>query len=1703
MNMSKRVRGSVSILLTLVLLPMVTYATMIVDASRLQVARTNISGAGDLVLNAIMSDYNQRLEDMYGLFASTTPEEDIHEILEAYFKQTLEGDYIPGLNIEGQDVQKFINDILYNDLYDPEEVTDYLEMQLQSFSASPVTGSALANPNTLKRQIIEYMKYRGPVSIANTLIGKLEFLNDTEQQLTAVDKKVQYTQELGKVQGPCLECYDAIENQYNNSAMVINELVNSGVEKEAKPKDNLQEMLNYSSAQYKRASVFYLLDAKSPFNNMTDSKENFLSYKKLGDAKLTTDAAKQEYAGQFKTSKELQKDAFADTVTAYINEMNKIVAKAHDNCGYDDSQCAIELKFDRIICEPLELWRIVPDSVEKLENGEFARISMYANDNDPSPLYMNAEWVNNNGNIYAASEGFKYKDIKATEGGIKYLNMSKIKDDDTELMKVFQDLPAKDAADTTDTTTFNKQVEKAKKIFLTQWDTQKEYKVDVQEYAVTQRRLDVLRSYYNELWSALEKLVREEFTNRMRQKEEDRQKEIAAVKDHNEITENNYNEACENWENYYHYSELQDEYEKLIQESEYTQWYNENEDFDWGDKEDDFSLLVEVTEYSGIADCWTKLVDEYVNTLDEILRAKPAEPEYATDPNDRDVNKLWLDPPPIDYGKEWNDLANDLNNNNRLVNADKNHSAINYLSQGMSNYGKRADEFLKTAQLHNDQYYIQYANSYMQDGSCGIANTAMHLQTMSKGLAAAKGHLDTIYSKLEALEKKADEWEKSIKSETSESTKSAMLSDYNGLVGQINKEDVDKLRTLISDLKEKQVDPMLDYVKQIKFLGKPVISFDTLSNQLTAQTMTELRQMNEDKRDFFNAGNSPIVQALYKKAWDRLCKYSGNDPVLCYTYYEDDDAFKNATTPANENLDPEISAIIPSEETFSTDTINQAEDIGDELATEDKTGTSEKHRFDTSSLYNKNGKLKSEITHFRVLDGLKDDIAIAYTPEDQAQLGLSEIGKTEGDDRSALLDPDEKFMITLFNEARAAEEAKKKEESAEKPAEDIQNTADGQTPNPDAETEQTEEEKKKEESLASFDFNGTMKSVSGYCSSNVDNNHVDVPKMSGEIDVKSGDKAGESNPGGIMEKAKNVMSMIGDIGTKIVDNVYLEEYFTEMFTCRTDNPKLMTGAAKATPVIMLNGYGNSASNASKKLNENTQWYGKEIEYLLWGNSDLQKNMNYTDATIFAIRFVLNAIYAFTAADIQTYALEVATAIAGWTIVGVPIVQACITLLIALAESGYDIYRLHKGEDVPIYKSLTTFVCSPTNALKELLQEVTDTVIDSAVNKVANTVESKIDSTIDGWAKDAADLANHKLSEFKEDLIGDPDSNNGKPGGLIGEFGNEQMETIKNAVTDHFITPLMNRIASLQAIVQISQKYSTYDIEKLITDEVDKVFEEVQATFTSDGGVFNQNDVVHSVCMELLNENEEYIGQLKAQFTDILKTYLSKTGVTDLNAKINSGITAITDKIDSSLESVQTALKTCMDNIIKKVDDAKKIISDKVDSVMTELQEQIVKHMDDAASTAKSLLHNQFTKASAVVTNKAKTVVGAMTDMAKITDKKPDLDTNTTTVTLNYKEYCKILMLAFVTFNQQEILQRAAVLITANMRNPSSGVTAAFDITQANTLFSVNAQVNMMTLFPWPVRDELNDSDPNGGLQFDLNGIRSKMMTINYCGVNGY
>lgn len=190
----RRIKGSISILLIIILVPMMAFVGVIVDTSRLNMAKSMLSSAGDLALNSALADYDTILKDVYGLFAMSQNKEDLAGDIKNYFAKTVAAQGVVPESESEDYVENLFGDFneLLNGNYS-DNITNLMKMDMDASSivVSPVKNSSLSNPEILRKQIVEYMKFRGPVNIGMGFFDALKSFESVEDQSKVVEKKVE------------------------------------------------------------------------------------------------------------------------------------------------------------------------------------------------------------------------------------------------------------------------------------------------------------------------------------------------------------------------------------------------------------------------------------------------------------------------------------------------------------------------------------------------------------------------------------------------------------------------------------------------------------------------------------------------------------------------------------------------------------------------------------------------------------------------------------------------------------------------------------------------------------------------------------------------------------------------------------------------------------------------------------------------------------------------------------------------------------------------------------------------------------------------------------------------------------------------------------------------------------------------------------------------------------------------------------------------------------------------------------------------------------------------------------------------------------------------------------------------------------------------------------------------------------------------
>lgn len=255
LNIFYRNNGAISVFLTLILLPVLIMGGMTVDASRIYMSKVLISDAGEMAMNAGLAQYDEKLHDEYGLLVMDQSPESMAEELEMYFKSSLNEIELPG-----EDDYKKI-----------------LDLMTKSFQAINIQGSEIYRTEVEKQQILEYMKYRAPIYLAELLKEKLEQLRDTKKITKAMDAQMDFSQAMEECQDEfekakeTLDTLDHAVSAFSDTADIKNEL--SDTEKDYKEIVSKCLLMREAIQNYDNRSSYKGKDLKEMAEKFIESAE--------------------------------------------------------------------------------------------------------------------------------------------------------------------------------------------------------------------------------------------------------------------------------------------------------------------------------------------------------------------------------------------------------------------------------------------------------------------------------------------------------------------------------------------------------------------------------------------------------------------------------------------------------------------------------------------------------------------------------------------------------------------------------------------------------------------------------------------------------------------------------------------------------------------------------------------------------------------------------------------------------------------------------------------------------------------------------------------------------------------------------------------------------------------------------------------------------------------------------------------------------------------------------------------------------------------------------------------------------------------------------------------------------------------------------------------------------------------------------------
>jgi len=188
----KNTKGAVTVFITLLLIPAILVSGTAVDLARMHTARSIVQDANQLAANSVLTQYDALLNDLYGLFGVAEDDPILGQLLNEYIEVSIFGD-------SGQDRSIGTLQLFYGSNISVEEIVFAEEKHLR-------------NEDVLRRQIEEYMKFRGPVIIVQDILDALgsNGSNTYKEDTGVISDKLEIEGAIAELYEKYKELYEAI-----------------------------------------------------------------------------------------------------------------------------------------------------------------------------------------------------------------------------------------------------------------------------------------------------------------------------------------------------------------------------------------------------------------------------------------------------------------------------------------------------------------------------------------------------------------------------------------------------------------------------------------------------------------------------------------------------------------------------------------------------------------------------------------------------------------------------------------------------------------------------------------------------------------------------------------------------------------------------------------------------------------------------------------------------------------------------------------------------------------------------------------------------------------------------------------------------------------------------------------------------------------------------------------------------------------------------------------------------------------------------------------------------------------------------------------------------------------------------------------------------------------------------------------------------
>lgn len=1528
----KNIRGSITILMIIIMLPMMTMGAIIVDSSRINMARSMVSSAGDLAANSMLANYDTIVKDVYGLFAMSQNKsaDELAADIKGYFKKTLVSYGVVNEAESDQYVDKLMGDfkhLITNT--ESGEASNFLDMQFDENAVQimKVPNSSLAEANIMRSQIVEYMKYRAPVNFGLSFLDSIKSFKSVQKQTEVVETQVKAQESAQDVTDDCNETIKSIRKHdkivkyldegegtapiegigYIKGKASNGDGVGVGILQYPDQVDKYRSSWgvggNESYEYINKINLIFL--AKSPKIDSlwlsklkVDSSQFYVKWDKSGIlySNSGVDAGSISTSG---TTDELK--TRLDNQLAVLNNKNGTEWRTKQNFPDFLSQSnlgATKTKFaneEAAISTFIEFEKFVNNdssATVKYSDVQTALKSLYIAGNyyDKWKSLIttdinNARTEMNNANTALSNASNAANNNKTNiTNNVTYINNAN-KNYDVTTIEFLEDFG-----------TFKSEVESilAQQNVIPPTGTVTEGGKSFVQYG------NFIKTYYNPSNDSQNMYIK--MFN-------------ALINDEDLSADPTYEKVCQSATKY-----LSDK-----ANGKTTRGFA--------------GYMVNVKGVSSSNELYKLLkhlytCDGYVNKIANNINAY----------NDKKNNHQQLKNDAVEKTDKYNDLVTDK--------ADGVQDFENCMSAYME-FGKSYQNSLKNYDL-----YIQRAKDIVTN-RVGLVKTQFtniknNVNAIIKQLEAIETNLTNAKSSIETYRTKLGEW----------NTANNSYASQNG-ADSFSKQNTDDYKASLNQYDITSLETLKDYVGVIK--GEYQAFYNTLTDTVHFKYGSKKIDTISNSSDAVSAisGIKNSLPAIVTKN-DATSKFAG--------LYNSDTTAQIVLENGLYFLDP----VLP-------------------------------------------------------LQFLKYLVATYPEPDPDAP-ATSDVTLSDGQSISVGEDSGD------FNYNKTKDDLKNNDE--QDPTEATDTNKYGYTY--DGKHAKGGEGKDMPSQIAEV-ANGTDKKAKQF----------DI-----DADSENGDQIDASS--GLSEQSGVLGSLLGGIGNVLEDAVettYVLNYIFENFSYNTivqdevmerNSEKIesenawnlltesnrLLGSESETLKAVKDDPAKTLSNY--KINgKNNYLYGAEIEYILFGNRDsVKNNVTSMKASIYAIRFAFDCIFAFTDSEIKASTMSVGLAVQAATLGIVPykLVQVVLQLALAAAEAAMDLKLISNGVDVVVVKTKDTWSLSISSAVKA----AGELVVDEAVNAAGKAI-SAASSGLQGLVDAGADEINGAIKNLSSDL----------------RTGTEaKLNEVLDGAVNLIQSKVEEKLNEMQFFEYTENTKSGTPLA-ILNNRFDGLSADIKSELRSK---FGGNEIGNAILPSIEGEIDEVVNSVKGKVETII------TNVGNVPKKVGDAIAEEMTEIKMQLMKKLTGL---MDNvegaIADKVDELTGEVADQLKGYIEQTEEKLTEEATTAIKEKVTNLTNDFTNkylddagSNVIGSGSAGSTSSSVASMFKF----------------GYKEYLMLFVFIglFVPSSETAMLTRVADVIQLNITNAGEGAEfkhqkgADFRMSNAYTYVSVKANAKLDMLF---------------------------------------